>query len=868
MKLLTLVCMPLAVLLIIYNLVAYPSLVQSPRFVTPAASVRSRRLAAAAERAVAHDPSHAHAQQHDAHQHDVLAHGGSEDSSDGKATESDDAEADEAKAPESDDDRAAESDEARAAEESDEAKASEETDEAKASEETDEAKGEPAAKSEAEDALDEKHEPKDDGAAAAAGAPDEGGGLTTLVTAAVVSGANAAAGAVGRVASALRAAAGNADCTPKKPDTVQRPLNWVEPLESAHWPAPCAAAWAAGGLCREIGRVAKHREVVLVIAHPGDANALEAFASGAPEPIKAQLLVAALDDCRGCALRSVALGIHSPLCAEASCLHLSCSQRWRRRRARRAWASSRKSCALRSIALGIASAPIMQRPHVRSALPRSVPDALSQAPRGLLKYSVVAAVLAAGCSLVYADLRVSWSDAPFAYLHRDTDLEAVGGSGYLQFGRVVSVDDAQMGWSRYAQSLAIHALNPHLFYLSATKESVAFARKAAARMGALDAAASAAAEAYVLTDEAISPSHDGVRRAGISVRVLEDRCFGAGHGSVAAAPSTGGGASGMGNPNQILSSREFAAKPLVLRQGCTPVAAPPDDPPARPLNYVLPAGSAWPPRELCTQLEVEDLCATVARVAVNRIVLAAVSNKNIFHMLQLFVNGSAAPYIHLPFSPQSAPIERCPQGSGRAARARRVHTKPASGRTYVHATLRDGCCAAAQTGIKAANVRNGMVVALDDDTADWLKQRQARCSPSPRRGLALCRRVPRLQPHPPLLRARRQHPCRAQAPWNIPAGGALCQEDPISHGLDRQPRDLGPQVQDPRRLPVGRLLGAALGCGRDLAHRPDAVPLPRHGRRGDDRRVGRADFVRLRLRRRRAPRVRAQLGHVLHPGDA
>ena len=39
---------------------------------------------------------------------------------------------------------------------------------------------------------------------------------------------------------------------------------------------------------------------------------------------------------------------------------------------------------------------------------------------------------------------------------------------------------------------------------------------------------------YVFTDEAISPSHDGTRRAGVSVRLLDDRCFGNGHGSVAA----------------------------------------------------------------------------------------------------------------------------------------------------------------------------------------------------------------------------------------------------------------------------------------------------------------------------------------------
>ena len=54
--------------------------------------------------------------------------------------------------------------------------------------------------------------------------------------------------------------------------------------------------------------------------------------------------------------------------------------------------------------------------------------------------------------MLFASLRVSWSDAPFGYLSRDTDLETVGAGGYAAAGRVVSVDDAQMGWSRYAQS--------------------------------------------------------------------------------------------------------------------------------------------------------------------------------------------------------------------------------------------------------------------------------------------------------------------------------------------------------------------------------------------------------------------------------
>jgi len=277
---------------------------------------------------------------------------------------------------------------------------------------------------------------------------------------------------------------------------------------------------------------------------------------------------------------------------------------------------------------------------------------------------VVAELLEVGCSVLFADLRVSWSDAPFSYLYDDTDLEALGGGGALDAGRVVSVDDAQMGWSRYAQSLAIQALNPNLFYLSATYESVAYARKCLARIQALGKDASEQDIAFVMTDEAISPSHDGVRRAGISVRLLDGRCFGNGHGSVAAAPLVGSSHGAQHNPQAILSSRNFAAKALVLTHGCSPVAPSPGDPPPRPMNWVIPKSDPWPPQAICASLGLESLCETVARVAVNREVIAAVSNKNIFHMLQLFVNG-----------------------------------------------------------IKTAGVKNGMVVALDDETSQWLEAR-------------------------------------------------------------------------------------------------------------------------------------------------
>ena len=142
----------------------------------------------------------------------------------------------------------------------------------------------------------------------------------------------------------------------------------------------------------------------------------------------------------------------------------------------------------------------------------------------------------------------------------------------------------------------------------------------------------------------------------MSIQLLSEECFGAARGSVAQA---GGGDGGRPpDPNQVLSSREFAQREQVMQHGCAVVPPAPGAPTPRPLNWVIPPHVSWPPRDVCTETGVEELCDVVGRIAVRREVLAAVSNKNIFHMLQLFVNGGKAakgpnlmvrpPFLHRP----------------------------------------------------------------------------------------------------------------------------------------------------------------------------------------------------------------------------
>jgi hypothetical protein len=61
----------------------------------------------------------------------------------------------------------------------------------------------------------------------------------------------------------------------------------------------------------------------------------------------------------------------------------------------------------------------------------------------------------------------------------------------------------------------------------------------------------------------------------------------------------------------------------VLKSGCAKVAPPADAPPARPLNYVVPASEPWPPTKTCEELSLTGLCEVVGKVALDRTVRRA-----------------------------------------------------------------------------------------------------------------------------------------------------------------------------------------------------------------------------------------------------
>ena len=126
-----------------------------------------------------------------------------------------------------------------------------------------------------------------------------------------------------------------------------------------------------------------------------------------------------------------------------------------------------------------------------------------------------------------------------------------------------------------------------------------------------------------MTAEIFGPAHDGKRSAGATVRVLPTSCFGVGHGTVASTRSSpsGDGAEfadattifGSAS-NEILKSRNFAAREQMLTTGCKPVEAPKGAPPPRPLNYVVPKDQPWPPMDKCKELDLVGLCEVVKQV--------------------------------------------------------------------------------------------------------------------------------------------------------------------------------------------------------------------------------------------------------------
>jgi hypothetical protein len=258
-------------------------------------------------------------------------------------------------------------------------------------------------------------------------------------------------------------------------------------------------------------------------------------------------------------------------------------------------------------------------------------------------------------------------------------------------GKVIGMHDPAMGWSAYSQSMAVPHLMSSVVLLRATRAST----RTAAWLGAAEDDRDAD---VALTDELLMPAYDSRLRSGATFRVLPNSCYSE-HGAAASVAEAaksfesvpdarrtdignGGWKASLGafsaageDPNAILTTETFDdARRVVLRDGpigdgdangnCAAIDAKERvGPTPRALRFIAEPEGAFPVK--CN--EFSDLCDVVSRVAnPKRQVLAAVSNSNILYMLGLFLDG-----------------------------------------------------------VKAANISNAIVVALDKKTAEWCADRGA-----------------------------------------------------------------------------------------------------------------------------------------------
>ena len=243
-------------------------------------------------------------------------------------------------------------------------------------------------------------------------------------------------------------------------------------------------------------------------------------------------------------------------------------------------------------------------------------------------------VLSRGHVVLLASHRVEFeSNALFEVGDDGADVSGtIRGDGKIK-AHVVGMGDPAMGWSQYSQSMVTPLVRATFLVLRPTVATASLVDWLASDEVDFDGTDDA------ITDELLMPAHDARQRAGVSFRMLNTECFGE-RGTVARVPDGATAWDGKkADANAVIAATpDFrSAKAHVLRKEKCGVAKESKrvGPKPRPLRYIASPTGEYPVG--CDTLP--DLCAVVGRVAKNREVLAAVSNKNIFYMLGLYIDG-------------------------------------------------------------------------------------------------------------------------------------------------------------------------------------------------------------------------------------
>lgn len=138
------------------------------------------------------------------------------------------------------------------------------------------------------------------------------------------------------------------------------------------------------------------------------------------------------------------------------------------------------------------------------------------------KYGILEAFLIEGWSVLLSDTDVAILQNPFPYLYRDHDIEAMsdGFDEATAYGSIDSVDDASMGWSRYAQGTKHYNLNSGLFFISANKRTADLMKRLKTRLSKAKYWDQSA-----FNEEIFFLSHGKYISPQVSVRVMEIDLF-------------------------------------------------------------------------------------------------------------------------------------------------------------------------------------------------------------------------------------------------------------------------------------------------------------------------------------------------------
>lgn len=123
--------------------------------------------------------------------------------------------------------------------------------------------------------------------------------------------------------------------------------------------------------------------------------------------------------------------------------------------------------------------------HRPVRIPDSQKDTGSNHAISAMKYEIIREFLELGWNVLLSDVDIVTLQNPFDHLHRDSDVEGMtdGFDPGTAYGEIYGIDDASMGWSRYAQGVRHMAFNSGLFYIRANPRTVDLLTRIADKLG-------------------------------------------------------------------------------------------------------------------------------------------------------------------------------------------------------------------------------------------------------------------------------------------------------------------------------------------------------------------------------------------------